>query len=1386
MDVLSKNLQEKDIKKRLLAVEETKRILLRESLMAGHWQCLIEPLTAVLRNNNFKICQGALECLEILAEKAGDQFQPFCGPVLSAVVEQLGDNKDLVGAQAVKVTMKLASIAGLEFVYGRLEACFQHKNWKAKKQLLVIVELASREYGSRAANPSVLNLVRQCLEDPSPEVRQQAIVAANQLFTVLGPKFMVEMESRGLRNTVLNTLKLNSGTPFKDPKPKHKALATPRSLVSGKEEGSRNLSTEERVQQKKSSISKEEAAVVVEVEVIDGDPIALVEVYTQHEMVDQVAAVGIALAEKTDDWQARLVALQTLHGLSLGQAPSYERFIPEVRTLVLALTNQLADLRSQVVKEACRTIAALAEATKENFQPLAESCFPSLLKLVQQSIKVMSSSGDRCAKGILTATKNGYPKVIPILLNNCTAKNQNVRVHCFQYMMIALVFWNTPALDRLLDSLPSALKAGLKDADAQARAAARLCFWAFHKRAKERADRLFGELELIVQRRLLQEDVSSAPIRISRTGWTSIPSLPVPPSRPASAPGPEHEAPHPAASDKRPATAFAAGPSRPSGAVRVVVNGKETADSKSKGTTQAKRAASDRRQTMGSFQIRSQNKLVDGLCDLLSKEDGETTKEQTSGACTSGKTAGFQFHAVPSQNSLKHSSSTGFHHTLGGGASRVAVQPKEESGPSTHKEKIVRRTSLLPQRVVMQEDSKEPLNCVEKLEHKINGALRVQTTKEASKEAQEAKKDTKVTALLPNENDADHPGIPAQKIKDLLEMSVNDHWATRLECVDMITRTVKANPLVAQEKSFSNQILGLILNLIMDGHYKVSLCAIKLLGVVANLAPAALQHSLPSVLMNVFNKLVDQKQLIRDESNLLLNQFARTFDCSALCAAVCPMLMDLPDKARAAAIEFVATLCVSAPAYLSNPHSLRTLLHRLGSMAHHSSRSPQALQQASMQLLVALFHMSPPLFQSQVLQLPDEAQARVKAVMKTHISAFEKLGSAQTKSEAGNHLCEFNIAAACRDDLGARGSPNSNGFKRPLQPLPPSPGKSKKGCEDYFGGILMADGDVNSEAFCGDYSQNPSKVAVVSKERTPLMDITSPTANKAHLPSQPSLKTKDKVSRHESFLPLSGMCAPKQCNTSTLERPPVCSATAPPVSSILQALGPGEHGLQERLLAMRQIVELSKKNDKTLWASYFSQFLLVLLEGIRESSFAGVNINQKGFSKLRQAALLTLSSMILYQGQLFNNTMEVVFDSLLACCRDSLFEIVHTAERNLELLVTTLDPEKSLTVMLPYLKSGIDEPVTLSSLKTLCKLVPRLPSPFLLENMPSISSHSLVVFNHHNPEIRKAVVHVLVEIYFVLGDIIFEFLSKLSPTQKKLVTIYINKRSSNIHNEAVR
>ena len=83
--------------------------------------------------------------------------------------------------------------------------------------------------------------------------------------------------------------------------------------------------------------------------------------------------------------------------------------------------------------------------------------------------------------------------------------------------------------------------------------------------------------------------------------------------------------------------------------------------------------------------------------------------------------------------------------------------------------------------------------------------------------------------------------------------------------------------------------------------------------------------------------------------------------------------------------------------------------------------------------------------------------------------------------------------------------------------------------------------------------------------------------------------------------------------------------------------------------------------------------------------------------------------------------------------------------------------------------------VQLLALHLLASTIKHMPSPLLLIELTRLLDHILPCFNSEVVDMRKAVVYVLVELYAIIGDALYPYITHLTPPQKKLLAIYIQR-----------
>lgn len=172
-------------------------------------------------------------------------------------------------------------------------------------------------------------------------------------------------------------------------------------------------------------------------------------------------------------------------------ATNYDEFHTGLKSLEIPLQGTIKDLRSQVVREACITIAFLAVKLGNKFDKAAELLLQPLINLIQNSAKVcpivlyqdyvdfqcvfsqvMATAGQVTVRFIIQNTHS--PRLIqPITSNAMTSKSKDIRRSCCEFIELMLTTWPTHPLERHVAALQEAVKKGIADADSEARVISR-------------------------------------------------------------------------------------------------------------------------------------------------------------------------------------------------------------------------------------------------------------------------------------------------------------------------------------------------------------------------------------------------------------------------------------------------------------------------------------------------------------------------------------------------------------------------------------------------------------------------------------------------------------------------------------------------------------------------------------------------------------------------------------------------------------------------------------------------------------------------------------------------------------------------------------------------
>jgi hypothetical protein len=171
--------------------------------------------------------------------------------------------------------------------------------------------------------------------------------------------------------------------------------------------------------------------------------------------------------------------------------------------------EQLQDLRSAIVREACRTLIALADYSPAEFCTELAFYFPLLYKGLYITIKVISNACDETLKALVVCTRS--VKAIQPLVAGLLAPHNIVREKCASHLAEFLQIYNAEAnlerneLENYAHNLGQAITSHITDSDGGTRAAVRRLYHEFSCLFASRASSLFNEFNGVTQRILQQE-----------------------------------------------------------------------------------------------------------------------------------------------------------------------------------------------------------------------------------------------------------------------------------------------------------------------------------------------------------------------------------------------------------------------------------------------------------------------------------------------------------------------------------------------------------------------------------------------------------------------------------------------------------------------------------------------------------------------------------------------------------------------------------------------------------------------------------------------------------------------------------------------------------------
>ncbi|BFZ06493.1 hypothetical protein BsWGS_09532 [Bradybaena similaris] len=1340
---------------------------------------LIEGLAHWVKSSNFKVSLNGLEVLCLMVDRMGENFKAHVTTVLPAVIDRLGDSKDQVRDMAQQLLLKLMMPASTpQYVFDRLGPAFQHKLWHVKEGALVTLQNTINRYGARCLQLSkIVPDICKLLDDPSPQVREAAINALVEVYRHVGEKVRSDLKNKGLSQQRLNLL----NTKFEEVKMSGNMLPTA-DVAPSRSSSSTTDETDfdfikptpgKTVQKKASSVSSggpkrtpssavsaggNLGAVDEELFIKSFEDVPNVKIFSARDVQEQVQKIKDVLSDPNVTWEKRIDHTKLVRSLVIAGAADYDEFFQSLRTLESAFIMVVKDLRSQVVREGCVTIAYLSQQLGTKFDHFAESMLPSLINLIPNSAKVMSTSGIVCIRFIMQFVHTN--RLIPIITGNLTSKSNVIRRFSLEFVNQILHSWPTHSLEKHIAILQDVIKKGINDADLEARAHSRKAFWGFADHFKSQADALLNSLDPSKQK-MLQGEVSNSSSSSSLNG--------------------EHLRPKSrsrAASEERTAYVSSGTTSLRRPAQRVSSSKSDAGDVFISTARQRKLSSTSSGSSIGNYYSNHSNNYT--RLGSVSTTPGSVQRQKSSTSSVSsahdfltpdrGQSTQSRIGLSQSQpNSRSNSPSSArrlpvyVKHTpsrvdsgLGPKKSRIPTAQsqgasREASPARSFRSQGERRLSGGSSRIAS--GRKTPVMSARHLrngsdaEAALNDVLGRSAHHKRYDQYDSDDAASETSSACSERSHSSYGGRNSEDINAIIAELGSSSHLDRKDGLLSLQHLLRSNRCL--NRAELKKITEMFTRMFHDPHSKVFTVFLDTLVELVYLQSADMIDWLHILLPRLLTKA--GSEMLASVANRVQKALDVVRDCFPFdqqFSTVSKFIVDqaqVPNlRVRVSALTYLHSLILSMdPSDFVNTMEARLAVSKIISWTIEPRNAD--VRKLSQSVLIAMFNLNPAEFSVLLSELPKTFQDGATRILHSHIKSAHE-GTTDV-------LSPRNVASPPGQNRSRPPSRSSLGIADNFETENLNP-------EDIFNSIKKTTADIQSLSISSklDPYEDIKKKHDFTSQDSGIQDVRMDSPDGTD--HKRGFNFSQKSGGPTSNMAMQGLFSKKDANMSAEE-------VGKALCDVLEELSNHNERVEQRKSAMQFLQNLTEKGFITqdLLEEHFKSLLLILLETLGDTN-----------GDVKVLALKCLQKMLQKFPKHFESFAELTILKVLELHKDDTYRDVPYAASEVEdTIVQVLQAEQNFRILTPIIQT-MEYHMACGAIQMMTKVVDKMPKELLEASLPNLIPGLFKNFEHKESPVRKASCFCLVAICLRAEEAMRPYLDTLNSHRMKLLNLYIKKR----------